>query len=73
MYFLPLPIPLGPATLLPSNAVPMSQSVGSGPGVGGTTRPYGQSGYGRGGRGTQVKYTSVARNHPAPQGKLFVS
>ena len=89
---------------------PRPNQWGQAPGVGRTTWPYGQSGYGRGGlgggrmgdmthgvtrqlsgaparnvpsqprpppptmpgapRGIQVKYTAVARNHPALQSRL---
>lgn len=103
----PMGMPQGQRPYFPPLQYPRPNQWGGAPGVGGTTRPYGQSGYGRGGRGggrmggmsrgvsqqpsgaparnpptqprptpptlpgvppTRVKYTSGARNHPAPQG-----
>ena len=103
----PSPLPQGQRPYFPPMQYPRPNQWGGAPGVGGTTRPYGQSGYGRGGRGggrmggvsrgvsqqpsgaparnpptqprptpptmpgasaPRVKYTSGARNHPAPQG-----
>ena len=109
---LPLPsLPQGQRPYFPPLQYPRPNQWGGAPGVGGTTRPYGQSGYGRGGRGggrmggmsrgvsqqpsgaparnpptqprptpptlpgvpsTRVKYTSGARNHPAPQGIVYL-
>ena len=104
----PSPLPQGQRPYFPPMQYPRPNQWGGAPGVGGTTRPYGQSGYGRGGRGggrmggvsrgvsqqpsgaparnpptqprptpptmpgasvPRVKYTSGARNHPAPQGE----
>ena len=99
--------PQGQRPYFPPMQYPRPNQWPQAPGLSGTTRPYGQSSYGRGGRGggrmggisrvaqqpsgtparnvpTQprptppampgapparnVKYTAVARNHPAPQG-----
>ena len=47
----PSPLPQGQRPYFPPMQYPRPNQWGGAPGVGGTTRPYGQSGYGRGGRG----------------------